>query len=236
MVAQGTMDVLDSLTTELANRKKNAAAEYQQICRRIADNESPTLEAIEAALLAAGKAPDDLRGDVATYRGRVADAALLAELPALEAERGELEGRIATAATAVEGAKKRYQEITMPLQMRIADIDGVRVSEGAAKERLVKTCTDPELLGEANRISNELGELAGRVEPLRADLRRFQGPAGVNDEGTPLSADSGDRDPENRAAARRYDARARSTLAAVERKIGALQVAGAANRERMLQP
>ncbi len=209
---------------------------------RVADGQEPEADTLERVLQDACKSLDDLRQAVERLqRGRQLREHL-DRLPALMAERQEIEKQIAAADAALEAAEKKHGETTGPVVARIEQIRELVCAADAARRQLACTCTDEALLAEHRRVQAELGVANHEAGELREAASRQRERARSEQAAAERAKRivSGDEQMEEHLArAQQHEQKAAEfggEVAKVEKRVAKLQRDAAEVRERMLVP
>ena len=148
--------VLERLQRKLGDREKQAAADYLEAVRMVADGREPDADDLAETLRDTGKTLDDLAADVETVKLRRRWVDQVAAVPALQAELAEHQAAIAKANVELEAAEKRYEEITIPHAWECGRIQDELAAADRAKDSLARSCLDGEALGELAAVREAL--------------------------------------------------------------------------------
>jgi len=116
------MDLFEKLAAKQQQREKASIDNFHALVRAIAAGQEPDADQAERILNDSGRSLDDLRAAVELYQKRAAMRAMLDSLPKLEAERREIEQRLAEADAALRAAEQRHAEVAIPLRGRLEQL------------------------------------------------------------------------------------------------------------------
>lgn len=188
----------------LQQQKAQATATgYRGLVASIATGKEPAPEEVERVLASAGKSVDDLRQDVDRQQTRLALKALVNSPPKFEAERRELDSRMADADRELAAAEQRHEEITAPLYATRRELDLAIADAERASTTLVQSCEDADLLQEMNELNAEARQVTARSQELVSRIAFMEEKARVDRERADRDASPGDADA-RRDVAERY--------------------------------
>lgn len=147
-------------------RAQQKVASYRDLVAGITTGEEPDPAEVERLLADASKSLDDLRQDVEQYQHRMALRALVAEMPALEAERRSIDEQIAAADQILEAAEQQHEQTTEPLYAHRREINQALAEGSTALGELVRTCGDPDVIREMTDLDAEARQLTERNRDL----------------------------------------------------------------------
>ena len=104
------MSLFDQVAALFKARQTKKTNDFDGLVAAVIDGTPPGPEAIAELLEAADKTPDDLQREVTRRQQRRQDAAVLAEVPALQEEAAELKGKGAAESQRFEAAIKPLRE------------------------------------------------------------------------------------------------------------------------------
>ena len=85
------IELLERVKEVFSTRQRKKVSDFDQLTAAVVDGKGPDAATIAVQLEECGKTPEDLAGAVEYRQQRRQDAAILAEIPALENEKAELE-------------------------------------------------------------------------------------------------------------------------------------------------
>ncbi len=208
----GIANLIEKVVGKQRERRASYAADFRGIVAKIADGKEPDVDAIDQVLHDAGKSIDDLTKAVELLQKRRKLRETLDRLPALQAERQEVDRQLNAAYEALEQAEQKHAEVTHPLRCRLEKLmDEMRDAEAAQRE-LDRTCSYEDLLAERAAVERQARHRPPRS--LRPPQRR-PGRPGTGQQRTPRRrAGEGDlagRSPGRRVLATRQGARPRGS-------------------------
>lgn len=230
--------LLEKIVGRQAQRERARVASYQDTVRRIADGEEPDADDLDRVLSEAGKSLDHLKAGVELLQRRRELRAQLDELPALAAERKDIEAQLATAARELEAAEQRHAAVVKPLLGRRSDIIQANFAADRARKELTDTCADEALCRQVADVTAKLKAAHARVGELRD---------AISDNRERAKTDRAEADRRTDELAKRrwlataetrekIAARAERELPDAEKALAALQEQEKALREQMLVP
>ncbi len=148
--------VIEKVVGKQRDRQATYAADFRGIVAKIADGKEPDVDVIDQVLHDAGKSLDDLRKAVELLQKRRALRETLDRVPALQAERQEIERQLNAAYIALEEAEEKHAEVTHPLRCRLDKLMDELRDTDRAKNELDRTCTDQTVLSELKALSEEI--------------------------------------------------------------------------------
>ena len=126
-------------------KQQQKVLSYRSIVVDIASGGEPSPGDVDRCLADTGKSIVDLQRDVERQDRRTTLKALVASIPKLEQEYGQLQHQIADANTELEEADRRHSEITNPLSFRLSDIRAIQTDARKDNQELFDGCVDIEL-------------------------------------------------------------------------------------------
>jgi hypothetical protein len=233
---------LTSLFDKIAGRQRQREQaridDFRGLVRAIAEGQEPDTDRVDAVLHDAGKTLDDLRSAVELRQKRMAMKAQLDTVPQREAEKAEIEKKIAKATEILNAAEAKYAETTNPLRWRLEAIKSDIQQTWSVPQSLVESCPYPELVERARRIEkarveahDEATRLRRQIEEHLMAIREYKSQA-ENSSYRPHQQEYLDRAKhrENRLA------ETQSKLTETLKRIEELEKQGAAIRDEMLVP
>ena len=163
-------------------------------------------------------------------------------LPALAAERKEIEAKIAAANKALDEADQKHTDFTAPLQARLAEIREAGWTGESAKNELWQTCDDPNLKSQLADVLANLKKAHDEARNLRTLIDDLRGRASHDRTAAEMAKrivhgeDRVNMFLERVKEHERKAAESESVLAKVQKTIAGLERQEAAVRERMLEP
>jgi hypothetical protein len=148
-------------------KTQTAIASYRELVTGIATGEEPNPADVERLLSETGKSVDNLRKDVETYQQRMEMKAAVAAVPSLQTERQTLDEQIAAADRALKASEDLHDETTKPLYFRRQQVIAAINEAERARQKLVATCDDPDLLREKEELEAEISKVCQHGLELR---------------------------------------------------------------------
>lgn len=233
---------LSTLFEKIAGRQKARERakfdDYRSLVAEIADGKEPDAEVLHAVLHDNGKSLDDLKASVEKLQRRRKMRADYDALPALDAERRDVEEKLCAADRVLEAAEAQHEEATRPLFAKLGELRKA-ISEGRlARHELERSCEHPDVLADLDALRVELQDANNRRAMLETESRRLHESAESDrDEAgyVPLRGDVErlrNRADEREAQAKQME----EELIGLRKRIAELDARDAAIRERMLVP
>jgi len=166
--------VIDSILGKQKKRQEARLTDFRDVVVRIADGHEPDVDRVDAILHDAGKSLDDLRQAVEQLQNRRQLRDQWNLLPALNAERKEIEAKIAAANKALDAADAHHTEVTVPLHARLQEIRDASWAAESAKNELWQTCQDPVLTASLAEAQKALAAARQDAATLRAQIDNWK--------------------------------------------------------------
>jgi chromosome segregation ATPase len=163
-------NVIDRILGKQQSRQAARAADFRGIVAQIADGHEPDVDHVDAILHDAGKSLDDLRQAVEQLQHRRQLKDQCKQLPALAAERKDVEAKIDAANKALDEADTHHTDVTVPLNARLQEIRDQQWAAEAAKQELWSTCSDPVLKAKHAEAEKALADAHQNLANLRMQI------------------------------------------------------------------
>lgn len=175
-------NLFEKIAGRQKQREKARIDDFRGLVRAIAEGKEPDADRVDAVLHDAGKTLDDLRQAVERLQTRMAMNAQLDTMPKQQAEKADLEAKIAKAAEVLSAAEAKFAETVNPLRWRLDAIKNELHQTWSLTQALVESCPYPELVerpkqidqarperhDEANRLRNEIEEHVKAISSYKA--------------------------------------------------------------------
>jgi len=167
--------IIDSIFNKQRKRQEARAADFRGIVAQIADGHEPDVDHVDAILHEAGKSLDDLRQAVEQLQHRRQLQEQCKQLPALVAERKQVEAKIDAANKALDEADAHHTDVTVPLHARLREIRDEMWAAESAKNELWQSCDDPGLNAQMADVQANLTAARQDVANLRSQIDDWKG-------------------------------------------------------------
>jgi hypothetical protein len=220
---------------EIEKRQSDRAAAFIECARGLAVGKKIKIDTIEEVLRESGRTTIDLQRLVARIQKRIRLAAEVRNGLGLDVEGSQLTEQRRKLGLELEDARRRFEEASIPLNVRLSEIRELERRGREAERELLASCPYPELIQQLKQIDDERSALIHQQPPLNREARCEEDAKSFEQEAQ--------RWPEQKAylldmAARRRR-RSEAALAELERigqKIAECDVAAKAVQEQMLLP
>jgi hypothetical protein len=229
--------LFEKIVGKQRERQQSHQADFRDLVRMIADGQEPDAETVERVLRDNGESFDGLRAAVERLLHRRELRQRVDALPALRAERTELEAKINKADRVLEAAEKRHDEATSPLYARLNEVKAARLAGEAARRDLVTTCDYVELCDRMNYLEKLLRDALDRRADAHKRIRELRAGAASDRRQAEYEPEVDAKGRRERAAER--DAKAaefEAAMPAIVDEIARLECEQAEVREQMLVP
>lgn len=162
--------LLEKIAGKQKQREEARTNDFRGLVKTIAAGQEPDADHVDAVLTASGKSLDDLQSSVERLQKRMAMKAQLDTVPRLEAEKGDLEAKIAKATEILNAAEAKYAETTNPLRWRVEAIKSELQQTWSLPQALVESCPYPELVEHAAQIEKAKVEAFDESTRLRRQI------------------------------------------------------------------
>jgi chromosome segregation ATPase len=230
--------LFEKIAGKQKQREKARIDDFRALVRSIGTGKEPDADQVDRVLRDTGKSLDDLRASVELYQRRFALRAQINSLPKLEAERREIEQKIARAVQALETAERLYDETTYPLTGRLEILKQAMFDAERARQEMVETCPYAELRENLHDLERRRTEAHDRAFKLRQTISDCRGWAQADRDQLPHAL-SAEKEQALRARAEHHEAkvtRFEKELAEVLKQITALEKQIQPLRDEMLEP
>lgn len=168
--------LLDKIAIRHRQRQQSRLSDYQELVRAIADGKEPDDERIAELLHDTDKSIEQLKHDVELYERRRQMRAKLDKAEKKSAEKPDLERQIEEHDKILADAQAKRDEDVTPFYTRLYEIKQAVRAGDEARQALVATCEDEELIAELNDVVGRLEAITlQRAETAkeRDQLRRW---------------------------------------------------------------
>lgn len=150
------MSVFEQLKTNEADRTRQAVTEFQQLVKAIGDGPEPSIDEIRTALAATGRTIDELETAVSRYRRRKSLHERLGSIQEAEAAIVKLEQEALAKVEQFATIEKAHRDAVGTLHGRIDELRQTIAQAEAARQELIDSATDPNLLAELRATFEQL--------------------------------------------------------------------------------
>ncbi len=176
-------DLLEKIRRKLKDNAAKAESRFAKLAGQIADGTEPPLATVSETLADSGKTVDDLSQKVSDIRRRRGLQAAMERSKELEQERSQIAAKVAKANQDLEAAERRHNDVTWPLQIRIDELNAAIAEANNARQQLLVSCNDAELLAQLDEVSRESEKCVASQARARGEIERFKeeldGPRGL---------------------------------------------------------
>lgn len=234
----GMISLIERIAEKQRSRIEKHQASFKQLVTMVADGKEPDVDLVEETLTASGKSLDDLQAAVQLLERRRTLRRQFDQGPVITKERAELEKKIVAADQAFEQAERRHEATVAPLVGRMSQVVAGQRHAADARERLIESCADPELVTALAETTAHLRVLTERRAELRQRFRDGRDwAASCRSEIPHARSEAHAAELSERAARHAHDAEAcEHELAECEAAIEDAEDRERAVRERMLEP
>ena len=234
----GMISLIERIAEKQRARIEKHQASFKQLVAMVADGKEPDVDLVEETLAASDKSLDDLQKAVQLLERRRALRKQFDQEPSFGKERAELEKKIIAADQTFEQAERRHEATIAPLVARMSQVVAGQRQAEQARERLIETCADQDLLTAMAETTARFRALTLRRAELRQRLRDGrEWAASCRSEVSHARSDAQAAELRERAARHVHDAEAcEHELAECEMAIEGAEARERDVRERMLEP
>lgn len=163
-------NLFEKIAGRQKQREKARIDDFRGLVRAIAEGKEPDADRVDAVLHDAGKTLDNLRQAVERLQTRMAMNAQLDTMPKQQAEKADLEAKIAKAAEVLSAAEAKFAETVNPFRWRLDTIKNELHQTWSLTQALVESCPYPELVERARQIDQPRSETHDEATRLRNEI------------------------------------------------------------------
>ena len=164
------MSILDSVLKKVTGRQRQAAENYGDFVRQVADEKEPDVDRLAEVLHATGKTTDDLRSDVQALQQRRRlredyDAAKPAKT-----RLAEIQQALEKIEVRREANEKKLDDERWPMESEAESLNTVLTKADAARQQLYNTSTDTGILQRTTEIFARRDVIVSEITTCRSEM------------------------------------------------------------------
>ncbi|MFO0917198.1 MAG: hypothetical protein U0872_02660 [Planctomycetaceae bacterium] len=164
------MSFLSTLKMKFEKRVVDSRKSWRQLVAAVADGADADPSVAFELLESLGKTVGDLESEAEQLRKRREEAIIVVAGQQATAHLPKIRERIAAVNAELEAAEKRYEEQVRPLIAKRNELESSESLGRFALERLISSCTCPELIEERDELNRQMAELRQELAKVASEI------------------------------------------------------------------